>query len=468
MNASKPTAPQAAAPITPHSSEAELRSGTSQNPAPAVAPAPSQPPAAPKAVGAKAPPGAPRKVPGAAPAPKAPPKPAAPKKPAPAAPIHIPSVASAARARLRHHAILGSFLGLVLAPTLAAALYLFTIADNQYTSTVGFAVRSEDSGSALDFLSGFGGLSGVPASGTASDTDILYQFIQSQELVQRISDQLKLKEIYSKPSFDPVFAFSPEDEIEDLVDYWKRMVRISYDSTTGLIELRVHAFEPRDAQIIAQTILDESTRMINELSAIARADATRYAREELDKAVERLREQRVAVTEFRSRTQIVDPSADIQGQMGLLYTLQEQLAAANIDINLLRQTTQPNDPRIAQNERRIAVIEELIQREREKFGMGGGTDGKASDYSTLVGEYERLTVDREFAEKSYLAALANYDAALADAQRKNRYLAAYIRPTLAEKSLYPQRGLLTLLTGGFALLLWSIGLLVYYSVRDRR
>ncbi|MCE6966917.1 sugar transporter, partial [Cereibacter sphaeroides] len=91
-----------------------------------------------------------------------------------------------------------------------------------------------------------------------------------------------------------------DDEIEDLVDYWKRMVRISYDSTTGLIELRVHAFAPKDAQIIAQMILDESTRMINELSAIARADATRYAREELDKAVERLREQRVAVTEFRS------------------------------------------------------------------------------------------------------------------------------------------------------------------------
>ncbi|WP_096788093.1 sugar transporter [Rhodobacter sp. CZR27] len=379
----------------------------------------------------------------------------------------MPAVAPAATARLRHHGILASFLGIVVAPTLAASLYLFAVADDQYTSTVGFSVRSEDMSSALDLLGGLGSL-GLSGTGEASDSDILYQFIQSQELVQRIDATVDLRAIYSKPAFDPVFAFDPDRGIEDLVEYWQDMVRISYDSTTGLLELRVHAFDPKDAQTVAQLILDESTRMINDLSAIARADATRYAKEELDKSIERLRDQRVALTEFRSRTQIVDPKADIQGQMGLLNTLQQQLAATSIDINLLRQTTQPNDPRIAQNERRIAVIEELIQREREKFGMGGGADGKESDYSTLVGEYERLSVDLEFAEKAYVAALTNYDAAVAEAQRMSRYIAAYVRPTLAEESLYPQRGLLSLLTGGLALLVWSIGLLIYYSVRDRR
>lgn len=364
--------------------------------------------------------------------------------------------------------MLASFVGIVIVPTLIASMYLFLVADDQYTSTVGFAVRSENSASPLDLLGGIGGLSGMTASGPASDTDILYQFIQSQALVQSISQRLDLRTVYSKPAFDPVFALRRNGEIEDLVEYWKRMVRISYDSTTGLIELRVHAFEPKDAQVIAQLILDESTQMINDLSVIARTDATRYAQEELDKAIARLRERRVAVTEFRSRTQLVDPSADIEGQMGLLFSLQEQLAAASIDISLLRQTTQPTDPRIAQNERRIGVIEQLIDKEREKFGMGGSADGNENSYSALVGEYERLTVDREFAEKAYLAALANYDAALADAQRRTRYLAAYIRPTLAETSLYPQRGLLSVLTGGFLLLIWSIGLLIYYSVRDRR
>ncbi|PTM75278.1 capsular polysaccharide transport system permease protein [Cereibacter johrii] len=379
----------------------------------------------------------------------------------------VPAAAPRAAARMRHHGLLASFLGLVLAPTLASGLYLFAIAEDQYTSTVGFSVRTEDMGSALDLLGGLSSF-GLTGGGSASDSDILYQFIQSQELVQRINERIDLRAIYSKPGFDPVFSFDPDGGIEDLVDYWQGMVRVSYDSTTGLIELRVHAFTPEDAQAVAQAILDESTRTINDLSAIARADATRYAREELDNAVERLRVQRVAMTEFRSRTQIVDPSADIQAQMGLLNTLQQQLAAASIDLNLLRQTTQPSDPRIAQNERRIGVIEELIQREREKFGLGGGTGTGASNYSTMIAEFERLTVDLEFAEKAYIAALTNHDAAIAEAQRMSRYLATYVRPTLAERSLYPQRGLLTLMIGGFALMLWAIGMLIYYSVRDRR
>ncbi|SNT37311.1 capsular polysaccharide transport system permease protein [[Luteovulum] sphaeroides subsp. megalophilum] len=379
----------------------------------------------------------------------------------------VPAAAPRAAARLRHHGLLASFLGLVLAPTLASGLYLFAIAEDQYTSTVGFSVRTEEMGSALDLLGGLSSF-GLTGGGSASDSDILYQFIQSQELVQRINERIDLRAIYSKPGFDPVFSFDPDGGIEDLVDYWKDMVRISYDSTTGLIELRVHAFTPEDAQAVAQGILDESNRMINDLSAIARADATRYAREELDNAVERLRVQRVAMTEFRSRTQIVDPSADIQAQMGLLNTLQQQLASASIDLNLLRQTTQPSDPRIAQNERRIGVIEELIQREREKFGLGGGTGTGASTYSTMIAEFERLTVDLDFAEKAYIAALTNHDAAIAEAQRMSRYLATYVRPTLAQQSLYPQRGLLTLMIGGFALMLWAIGMLIYYSVRDRR
>jgi len=353
----------------------------------------------------------------------------------------------------------------VVVPTVTAIFYLFAVADDQYTSTVGFSVRSEDISSALGLLGGLSSLSGT----SSSDTDILYQFIQSQELVERVNEKRDLRKIYSKPAFDPYYAFSPDGSIEDLVSYWEGMVNIFYDRGTGLIELRVHAFDPHDAQMVAQEIYDESSLMINQLSAIARADTTRYAKEELDKSIERLKVARTAVTEFRSRTQIVDPTADIQGQMGLLNTLQQQLAAAIIELNLLRETTMVGgDPRINQSERRIAVIQQLIDQEREKFGVGSGGQTATNDYSALVGEFERLSVDREFAEKAYLAALTAYDESLAQAQRQSRYLAAHVRPTLAEEALYPQRVQTSLLVIGLLLAGWGIAMLIYYSVRDRR
>ena len=180
-----------------------------------------------------------------------------------------------------------------------------------------------------------------------------------------------------------------------------------------------------------------------------------------------LKSAREAMTEFRSRTQIVDPSADLQGQMGLLSTLEQQLAEALISADLLRESTRASDPRITQAERRIEVIQARIEDERRKLGVGGGS-GAGEDYATLLAEFERLAVDREFAEQAYTAALATYDQALAEARRKSRYLVAYIRPTLAEASKYPKTIELLAITGFVLTAIWGIGVLIYYSVRDRR
>ena len=58
--------------------------------------------------------------------------------------------------------------------------------------------------------------------------------------------------------------------------------------------------------------------------------------------------------------------------------------------------------------------------------------------------------------------------ARAEANRQSRYLAAYVKPTLAQEAEYPERAKLLLILGGFLMLLWVIGVLIYYSLRDRR
>lgn len=372
-------------------------------------------------------------------------------------------VAGPARRRPRHWGLLAVFIVVVIVPVIVAAVYLYSFAADQYVSRLGFSVRTEQTTSAFEILGGISELSG----GGSSDTDILNEYIRSQEMVERIDALLDLRAIYSRPGNDPWFALAPGGTIEDLVAYWDRMVRISYDGASELIELRVHAFDPADAQAIAQAVFTESSRMINDLSAIAREDATRYAREELDRAVERLKVARETLTRFRSTSQIVDPTADIQGQMGLLNTLEAQLAEALIEMDLVTETSREGDPRVTQLERRVAVIRARITDERRKFGAGA-TSEDGVDYATIVADFERLTVDREFAEQTYLAALAAFDSAQAEARRQSRYLAAYVKPTLAQRAEYPQRPLLIGLVALFALMGWGLLALIYYSLRDRR
>lgn len=417
-------------------------------------PTPIGPALAPAASTAGTPSPVPQPVPASKPVPAAkaitPPKPVAP-------PV------SRARLKRRHKVVMISFVFGVIGPLVVTAWYLWMVAVDQYASTVAFSVRKEEISSAVEFLGGITNLSGT----TSSDTDILYEFLQSQGLVAQIDKEVGLRAMWSKPVFDPVYDYPAPGTIEDLTHHWARLVKIMYDSGTGLIELRVQAFAPEDATRIATAIYLASTDMINELSAVAREDAIRYSRDELTLSVERLKDVRAAVTQFRNRTQIIDPIIDLQSQANLLGTLQAQLAQAQIEVDLLRETTRAGDPRMEQAERRVRVTEDQIVEERRKLGIGDGTE-QGQVYANLVGEYERLQVDREFAQQTYTSALATYDGALAEAQRKSRYLAAYVLPTTAEKSEYPQRLTLFGLIALFAFMIWGILVLVAFSLKDRR
>lgn len=380
----------------------------------------------------------------------------------PRPPRNAVGFAQPARPKGRHFAAAMLFVILVATPSLLWATYLWTRAADQFASFVAFSVRTEETGSAIELLGGITEISGS----SSSDTDILYDFLQSQALVRRLDDALGLRAIWSRvpAEVDPFFAYHAPGTIEDLVAHWRRMVQIGYDSATGLIDVRVLAFDPVDAQRIAGHLQAQSSEMINALSAVAREDAIGYARDEAERAEARLAAARVAMTAFRNRTQIVDPTIDTQGQMGLVTNLQAQLAAAMIDLDMLRDTTRDSDPRVAQAERRISVIEARIEAERAVIGADGG--GRA--FADLVDEYERLAVDLAFAQEAYTAARAGYDLALSDAQRQSRYLAAHIEPTLAEAAQFPQRAMYWGLLTGFLLLSWLILVLVGYALRDRR
>src|SRR5690554_4773875 len=212
--------------------------------------------------------------------------------------------AGKSRAGSRHYAVLASFVVMVVLPTLVAAWYLWARAADQYASHLGFSVRKEEMSPAIELLGGITELSGS----SSSDTDILYKFLQSQDLVRRIDEMLDLRAIWSNPvaDKDPVFRYDTPGTIEDLLSYWQWMVKIYYDSSSGLIDVRVLSFDPEDSRRIAQALFAEGTEMINQLSAIAREDAIRYAKADLEEAVERLKTARQVMTEFRNRTQIVD------------------------------------------------------------------------------------------------------------------------------------------------------------------
>ncbi|MEM9341990.1 MAG: sugar transporter [Pseudomonadota bacterium] len=371
-----------------------------------------------------------------------------------------PTVSRAPRGR----ALALSFLALVLMPLGALALYLVHFAAPQYESTVGFSVRRAETFMPLEM---FGGLTGLPG-GTSSDADVLYAFLDSQELAESLEANVGLRAAYEVAwPDDPVFSLAPDTTIEDLLVHWRRMSTVSFDPKTGIIELKVWAFDPDTAQQIAAEVFAISSDLVNRLSEEAEEDTLGEAQVVLDLAAQRLADARTALTAFRAESQIVDPGADLGGRMGLLAHLEEELANELIRLDLLRTQTNANDPRIERSTERISVIEARIADERLKLGDGSGVPEEREDYAGVVATFERLTVEVEFAQEAYLAARAALDTAQAEARRQSRYLAAHVRPTRAGQATGPDP-LILLGVGALALMLvWGVLALLVASLRER-
>ena len=400
------------------------------------------------------------------PRPEAPPQPEPQRPRRPATPGETGAAAregaiEPARVRPRHRVLLASFLALVGLPVAATAVYLWAWAAPEYHSETSFSVRSEEMGSAAAGL--LGAITQI-GGGSASDTDVLYDYIRSQAIVEAIDARLDLRAIYNRADDDWVFSLGADPTIEALVDHWRKMVRVSLESREGIIDVRAYAFAPEEAQKIAREVLDESDKLVNALSDQARQDAVRFASQELSQAEAHLREVRENLANFRRDHRFVDPKADVSGQAGLLNALEGELAKAMVERDMLLTYAEPKDQRVQQVDRRIAAVRARIEGERDSLAVGG----VAGSMPEVVGDYEELEVDLEIARTAYTHALAGRAAAEAMAQRQTRYLVPHIQPTLAETALYPRKALTTGLVALFLVLGWSVAMLVYYNVRDNR
>lgn len=376
----------------------------------------------------------------------------------------VAPAATQARLKSRHRNLFFSMAILILLPLVLITGYLYVLAQDQYASRTGFTIRQEETGSASDLM---GGLAQVFASGAPGNADLLFEYVQSQELVERIDARFDLMSHYTQHwPFDPLYSLWPSATIEDLVWFWGRLVKVTYDKASGLIMVEVRAADAESARQIGTMIVAESEAMINRLNETARRDTTRNAEADLEAALQRLRAAREALAQFRARTQIVDPVADIQGRLGVLNNLQQQLAEAFVSYDLLLQTSESSDPRVRQAQRRIDVVRNRISEERRMFAEQDITVDD-TNYPQLIAQFESLQVDQVFAETTYQAALTALDAARSNAARQSVYLATFIQPTLAQRAQYPDRLVIILISALFLTLGWSVLALIYYSLRDR-
>ncbi|SFH69233.1 hypothetical protein [Albimonas pacifica] len=362
-----------------------------------------------------------------------------------------------------------SFIVMVAAPSGLAGWYLNVVAADQYASQVSFAVRSLEGGIPSPLTEIFGG----SADSTAGDSEMLFEYLQSQPLVERVQSDVDLVEIYNRPEGDWLFSMGTDRTIEEMVEYWNRAVTVSYDTGAGIIYVEARAFRAQDAQDVAASVLEASYDLINGLSTGARQDAVQYAQADLAEAENRIRRTRVALQEFRSSQGTADISSDISQQMALISQLRSARSEAQAEFDSRKDLLGADSPTLSALSRRIASLDAQIAAEEARIAATPGAAGEVPvpgsrpTLAEAAGEQERLQVELELATHMYTAAQASLEAARAEARRTQRYLATHIHPTLAQEAEYPRRIVWSLAVFVGLLLTWAILLLIVGSIRDR-
>lgn len=352
-----------------------------------------------------------------------------------AAPARPTTPAERARGFARRHALA---LVVLVAPTLLAALYYGVLLAPRYVSEAQFVVRS-GGGAATQ-------LTQIIASVGGDEANLVHAYVESRDAVAHLEQAVDLRARLARPEADPVWRFPSlfgRADSEALYEHYRSLVSIDSDETTGISTLSVQAFRPEDASAIAQGLLAGAEELINRLNDEARADALSAARDEIAFAQDRAERARAAMTAYRVRTGMFDPgesSATLAQTIGDLSLERTRLEAELIEL----MSSSPRNPQISSLRGRIAALEAQIAAERAKIGE---TDDALAE---RIAEFERLALEREFADRALASALASYEAARREAQSARLYIELVVAPREADYPQYPKRLLSILLAFGAA------------------
>lgn len=356
-------------------------------------------------------------------------------------------VSSAWRLRIRDRL----FLVVVVLPLLASILYFGFLASDVYISESKFVVRAPDKPAST----GLGVI--LKTAGFANAGDEIYaaqSYAISRDALRAINRNGAFKAAYSRPDismFDRYNPFGLRDSFEHLYKYFTGKVGVKNDSSTSITTLTVRAFAPRDAYRFNEQLLQMSEATVNRLNDRGRRDLLLQAEQEVQRAKADSQAAAIALAAFRNRSGVVDPEKQAQVQMQMISKLQDQLIAARTELTQLEKFA-PENPRIPVVRTEMAAIQRQMNAEMGKVA------GSNRSLAANTVQYQRLSLQSEFADKQLAAALASLEEARSEATRKQAYVERIVQPNLPDAPLEPRR-----FRGIFATL--AISLLAYGILR---
>lgn len=366
---------------------------------------------------------------------------------------------STKKARERLPKVGGLFLLLVVLPTLVATIYYGLIASDVYVSESRFVVRSPDKPS----VSGIGVF--LKSAGFSNAGDEIYaadEYIQSRDALRALNRNGAVVRAYGNRDISIFDRFNPlgwDGSFEKLFEYFGKRVRVDYETTSAITTLTVRGYTPQDSQKFNRQLLELAEDTVNRLNRRGRQDVIQLSEQEVQSAEEAARQAALALAQFRNASGIIDPEKQAAVQLQMVSKLQDELIGSRTQLLQLRAMA-PENPQIPILEVRVAGLSREIDRQL------GIVAGNRRSLSATAARYQRLQLEREFADKRLGAAMTSLQDARSEALRKQAYVERIAQPSLPDEALEPRRLRGIFATFVLGLVAWAILRMLLAGVRE--
>ncbi len=354
----------------------------------------------------------------------------------------------------------GLFLLTVFIPTLLASLYYGLVASDVYISESRFLVRSPQ----RSVPTGLGALlQGTGISTSQGDTYSVHDYVLSRDALKELDERLGLREMYTAAGIDVLSRFPAlswwDTSFEAFHRYYQDQVTVEFDPVSSISVLEVRAFTAADARAINDRLLNMGERLINQLNERSRRDLIDVAQREVQTAEDRAKTATVAMSGFRTKQSVFEPDRQAALQLQGVARLQEELITTEGQLVQLLKLS-PNNPQIGALESRIQQLNRAMAEESAKVTGGGPS------FTAKSAGFDRLLLEKTFADRQLGVALASLESARNEAQRQQLYLERLVQPHVPDDAVEPQRVRTVLTIFVMGLILWGVLSLVVTSVKE--
>ena len=324
------------------------------------------------------------------------------------------------------------FLVTFILPMAGGIVYYTAIASPGYVSEVRFIVRSS-----VPLLSRnrYSSDAVEPKAKIAQDTAVLLNYIDSPAIIQDLEKKIDFTHVYGRDDIDLISRLRENPTQDEILKYWRKHYSASVNPKSGIVELNVVAYSPKEAHELVTLVLQLSEQQINKLNSEMWDDLRNSTQKDVDVATKEVSALREKIRDTQNQTGVFDVGLSAESLSTILTGIETKIANLKGRRFALSQSVKDGSPQLSDMDRQLAGLEQQSQELRAKAtGLSSNGTGNLADYSSV---FDQIKLDLKMAEQKLKSAISDLEKVKLVSSLQLVYVDNFTEPTLPDKNRYP-------------------------------